>query len=530
MRTYRSRVSRRDFLGRAAAVVGGVSVGLMGLQASAAGVSAAGLDESSVPRLAAVTQQSGSSVVASMAERLLTMDPANHISIAATTVQRHIYDPLVDVTSDSRIVPALAESWEILDDLTWRFRLRQGVTFHDGTPLTSADVVYSLARPATDTKLQKNSVLGDISSVEPEGANSVIVRSRSPFGSLLGHLTMLGIMPASAAGREDAFFQAPVGTGPFRLTSWTLGEEVQLAANTNYWASGSPKVSSATFRFIPEVSTRAAGLRTGEIDIIDRIPADMVSTLQNSPGVQVLTRPSVETQQWVFQLQNPPLDNLMVRKAISMAIDRATIVNEFHLGYAETAVSPIPPGLVGHVNLGAKVYDPSGAREMLRQSGVSNPSLDFILMKGVYTKQLEIAEAVQAMLGEIGITLTIKELERAAAIELRAAGNYHMFYSGWAHMPHDPDWYFGSWFTAKGAAILTRYNNPVVEQLIVDARSTNNAVRQQKYEQIQRIVWDEEEATIWPYYSTAVYGARDRVSGYEARPDYYVLLNNVMVG
>jgi peptide/nickel transport system substrate-binding protein len=508
MKTGSSRVTRRGFIGRAAAVMGGISVGLTGLQASTGNALAATLE--TAPRVATVTLQAGSSVVAAMAEPLLTMDPANHISISATTVQRHIYDPLVDVTGDSQFVPALAESWEILDDLTWRFKLREGVAFHDGTPLTSADVVYSLARPATDTKLQKNSVLGEIASVEPEGASSVIVRTRTPFGSLLGHLTMLGIMPASAAGQEEAFFQTPIGTGPFRVTSWTRGQEVQLAANPNYWLSGAPKVSSATFRFITEVSTRAAGLRTGEIDIIDRIPADMVSTLMGSPGVQVLTRPAVETQQWVFQLTNPPLDNVMVRKAISMAIDRDTIVNEFHLGYAQTAVSPIPPGLIGHTNLGAKVYDPSGARELLRQSGATNLALDFILMKGVYTKQLEIAEAVQAMLGEVGITLTIKELERAAAIELRAAGNYHMFYSGWAHMPHDPDWYFGSWFTAKGAAILTRYNNPVVEQLVVEARATSNAVRQQKYEQIQRIIWDDEEATIWPYYSTAVYGARDR--------------------
>jgi ABC-type transport system substrate-binding protein len=105
-----------------------------------------------------------------------------------------------------------------------------------------------------------------------------------------------------------------------------------------------------------------------------------------------------------------------------------------------------------------------------------------------------------------------------------------MFYSGWAHMPHDPDWYYGQWYTAAGAAGLSRYNNPTVEQLVIEARSTNNTVRQQKYEELQRIIWDDEEATIWPYYSTAVYGVRDRVSGFEARPDYYVLLNNVMVG
>jgi len=521
-------VSRRDFLGRAAAVVGGVSVGLAGLQASTANAVAATLE--TVPRVAAVTQQSGSSVVAAMSERMLTLDPANHYSISSTTVHRHIYDPLVDVTGDSTFVPALAESWEVLDDLTWRFRLRQGVTFHDGTPFDSSSVVYSIGRAATDTRLIKSSVFSDIASVEAEGPYSAIVRSRNPFGALLGHLTMLGMVPASAAGHEDAFFEKPIGTGPFKFNGWTRGETVDLVANPSYWLSGTPKVQSAQFRFIPEISTRSAGLRAGEIDIIDRIPADLVATLQGSPGVQVLSNPAIETQQWIFQLQNPPVDNVMFRKAISLGIDRETIINEFQLGYAKTAVCPTPPGLVGYVDLGAKLYDPTAARTMLAQSGVSNPTIDFVLMKGVYPKQLEIAEAVQAMLSEVGITVNVRELEVAAAREIRTAGTYHMFYSGWAHMPHDPDWYYGQWYTAAGASALSRYNNPAVEKLVIEARSTNSSVRQQKYEQLQHIIWDDEEAAIWPYYSTAVYGVRDRVSGFEARPDYYVLLNNVVVG
>lgn len=501
---------------------------MAGLQGAEHVAAAATLD--TTPRAAAVLLQSGSSITAGLSEQMLTLDPANHYSISATTVLRHIYDPLVDVTGDSKFVPALAESWEILDDMTWRFRLRQGVTFHDGTPFDSSSVVYTITRVATDPKLIKNSVFGEITSVEAEGPYSVIVRTRTAFGAMLGHLTMLGMLPASAAGQEATFFDRPVGTGPYRFNGWTRGEVVDLAANPNYWLSGVPKVGAIRYRFIPEVSTRVAGLRAGEIDVIDRIPADMVSTLMGSSGVQVMTRSAIETQQWVFQLQNPPVDNVYVRKAISMAIDRDTIINEFHLGYAQAATCPTPPGLVGFTNLGAKTYDPAGAKSMMTQAGLSSATIDFVLMKGVYPKQLEIAEAVQAMLGEIGITVNVREMEVAAAREARTAGTYHMFYSGWAHMPHDPDWYYGQWYTAKGAAALSRYNNPTVEQLVVEARSTTPAVRQQKYEQLQRIIWDDEEATIWPYYSTAVYATRDRISGFEARPDYYVLLSNVSVG
>src|SRR6266536_745616 len=317
MSNDRTPISRRQFLTRAAALAGGVSIGLVGLQASVAQAA----DVSTRAELRAPTLlQQAAAVTAALSERLLILDPANHYSISTTSVLRHIFDPLVDVTSDSKFLPVLAESWEVVDNLTWRFKLRQGVTFHDGTPCDSASAVYTLKRAATDKTLLKNSSFGDITSVEPEGPYSVVVRTAHPFGAMLGHLSALGMLPASAAGSEDAFFQNPIGTGPFRFTSWTRGETISLAANANYWKSGSPKVQSATFRFIPEISTRAAGLQSGEIDIIDRIPADLVPTLQSTSGVKILSQTAIETQQWIFQLQRPPTNDANVRKAISLCI------------------------------------------------------------------------------------------------------------------------------------------------------------------------------------------------------------------
>ena len=121
-------------------------------------------------------------------------------------------------------------------------------------------------------------------------------------------------------------------------------------------------------------------------------------------------------------------------------------------------------------------------------------------------------------------------MEVAAARDARTAGVFHLFYSGWAHMPHDPDWYYGQWFTKAGAEKLSRYSNPRVEQLVMEARKPDPKVRQAKYEELQKVIWDEEEATIWPYYSIAVYGVRDRVGGFEARSDYYVPVHDVQVG
>jgi peptide/nickel transport system substrate-binding protein len=491
-------------------------------------LSAAGLAAAALPRAARAQAKRSGELVAGLSERMLTLDPANHYSISATSVLRHVFDPLVDVTNDSKFVPALAESWRAVNNLTWRFNLRKNVTFHDGTPFNADSVVFTLKRVRDNTKLIKSFVYQDIESVDKDGDYGVVVTSKRPFGSLPSHLTMLGMLPPSVGKNEETFFQKPIGTGPFRFTSWTHGDHIGLAASPSYWKPAVPRVEKVTFRFIPELSTRAAALRAGEIHVIDRVTPDLVETLKGSRGVKVFDVPAVEAQRWIFQLAKEPVKDQRLRQAISLAIDRNAIIKDLLLGYGRPVDSPVPPGLVGHVSLPAKPYDPEKARQILKQAGYANVSIDFVLMKDLYPKQLEIAQAVAAMLGEVGIKVTIKNLEIATAREYRTAGTYDMFFSGWAHMPHDPDWYFGQWFTKAGSEKLTRYNNPRVEQLIAEGRVPDPKVRQAKYEELERILWDE-EPEIWPYYSVAIYGISDRLRNFEPRRDYYVLLSDVAI-
>ncbi len=480
------------------------------------------------PRAGRAQPRARGHIIAGLSERMLTLDPANHYSISSTSVLRHVYDPLLDVTNDDRFVPALAESWKALDNTTWRFTLRKDVRFHDGTPFTADSVVFTLKRVRDNTKLIKSFVYQDIDEVRKDDDFTVTVTTKRPFGSLHAHLTMLGMLPAAAAGNEDAFFARPVGTGPFRFVSWTHGDHIDLEANARYWRPSIPKVDKLSVRFIPELSTRAAALRAGEIHVIDRVWPDMVATLKATPGIKVHDTPAVEAQRWHFQLAREAGKDPRVRKAVSLAIDRNTIIKELLLGYARPVVSPIPPGLIGHTNLGQKPYDPDRARAILKQAGHQNLSLDFVLMKDLYPKQLEIAQAVAAMLGDVGIKVNIRNLEIATAREQRTAGNYDLFYSGWAHMPHDPDWYFGQWFTRAGAEKMTRFNDPRVEQLIAEGRVPDPKIRQQKYEEIQKILWDD-EPEIWPYYSVAIYAVSDKLRNFEARRDYYVLLHEVAI-
>src|SRR5437899_8398224 len=259
----------------------------------------------------------GGQLIAGLSERMLTLDPANHYSISSTSVLRHVYDPLLDVTNDDKFVPALAESWKPVNNTTWRFTLRKGVRFHDGTPFTADSVLFTLKRVRDNTKLVKSFVYQDLEDGRTDDDYTVTVTTKRPFGSLPAHLTMLGMLPPGAAGNEDAFFTKPVGSGPFRFVSWTHGDHVELAANPKYWKAGKPKVDKLTVRFIPELSTRVSALRAGEIHVIDRVWPDMVQTLRATPGIQVLDTPAVEAQRWHFQLAREAGKDPRIRTAVS---------------------------------------------------------------------------------------------------------------------------------------------------------------------------------------------------------------------
>ena len=330
-----------------------------------------------------------------------------------------------------------------------------------------------------NTKLIKSFVYQDIESVEKDGDYAVTVTSKRPFGSLPGpphHARHAAAQRGQERGRvlPEADRHRPV---PLRVA----GRTATTSCCRRTRATGSRRireVEKVTFRFIPELSTRAAALRAGEIHVIDRVTPDLVETLKGSRGVKVLDVPAVEAQRWIFQLAKEPVKDPRLRQAISLAIDRNVIIKDLLLGYGRPVESPVPPGLIGHTSLPPKPYDPEKARQILKQAGYTNVTLDFVLMKDLYPKQLEITQAVAAMLGEVGIKVNIKNLEIATAREHRSAGTYDMFFSGWAHMPHDPDWYFGQWFTRAGAEKLTRYNNPAVEQLIAEGRVPDPKVRQ----------------------------------------------------
>ncbi len=502
---------------------------------SAAASSAAATSASASAAASGAPAKAGAKGTATVvgSERILTLDPLDHYSISSTYTLQHIYDPLLLAANDGKLVPNLAESWKAVDERTWEFKLRTGIKFHNGEELNAESVKATFERAMKpDSKLIKAYLFKDLEAIEVKDPTTVQFRSKTPYGSLPNILTLIGILPAKASQNLEEFLKKPAGTGPFKFVSWTRGDMVELEANKDYWKKDVVKLDRVTFRFIPEVTTRMSGLRAGESDVVDRVPPDQIEVLQKTPGAKVMSAPAVETQQWIFNMSRKPFDNPKVRQAISLGIDREGLIKELMLGHAKPATGFIPPGVVGHTdNLPLKKYDPEKAKALLKEAGFASGlpadvKSDFVLMKGVYTKQTELAQAVAAQLAQIGVKLQVRELEVGAAREARTAGDYAIFYSGWAFMEHDPDQYIQQWFTTTGSAKLNRFSDKEIDDLAAKSRTNDPAQRQKILEEIQQKLWDL-DAAIWPYYSEASYGLRDRVQGFEARSDYFVLMTGV---
>jgi len=223
--------------------------------------------------------------------------------------------------------PALAESWTVSpDQLAWTFHLRRGVTFHDGSPFTADDVVYSYRR-IIDEKLANADKLSAVSGITASDKSTVIITLKQPTPNLLTNLG--GFKGLAIVQRRNVdsgeIATHPVGTGPFAFQSQKSGDSITLEANPTYWA-GAPKVSGVTFRFISEPSTALSALQAGEIDWTDSIPAQRVAQLKDDDSITLATTPSIDYWYLALNEARAPWHDVRVRQAIAYAIDRDAIV------------------------------------------------------------------------------------------------------------------------------------------------------------------------------------------------------------
>lgn len=333
-------------------------------------------------------------------------------------VYANIFEGLTRFASDGSIIPALAESWQISEDgLTYTFRLRTGVKFHDGTDFTAEDVKFSLDRArAADSVNAQKALFADITAVEVVDPATVRITLSRPNGNFLFNLAWgdaVIVAPESAAGNATK----PVGTGPFAFVEWAKGDRVDIARFPDYW--GTPvKLEKASFKFIGDPTAGFAAMMAGDIDAFPNFPApETLSQFASDPRFEVVVGTTEGETILAMNNQRPPLDNVKVREAIAHAIDRQALIEGAMFGYGTPIGTHFAPHNPDYIDLTAlSNYDPEKSRALLAEAGVTDLTLSLKLppVEGYARRGGEI---IASQLAAVGIKTETTNLEWAQWLE-----------------------------------------------------------------------------------------------------------------
>ncbi len=458
------------------------------------------------------------------------LDPHVATAFSTTMVLSAIYEGLTAIDPDLHVVPALAESWTISPDgLTYTFRLHASATFHDGKPLTSADVIASVARvrdPKTGSPFASRFAM--VQRVEPDGDHAVRFMLSAPSASFLAQLATLAIVPAG----DDTLARQPDGTGPFRFKQWQPNTFIALDRNTAYWQPAHPSLTGLRFEIVPEATTRRLGLTGGTYQLLPAIDAATAETLKNTPGVRILRTQDLAYSLIGVNTTKPPFDNPAVRGALNYALDRAQIVQAAYFGQA-TPAGPLSPALrdwaLPVADFPCYRPDPAKAKALLQQAGLTLPVKLVLNVLGSLPLVVDIAQVVQAQANQAGFEITLNVQEAGRFIQDWRAGNFTAFASLNSGGP-DPDDYFGRTFQTGGATNVYKYSNPQLDKLLIEARAAPPARRKALYDEAQRMLACD-GPVLHLAYGTLFAAERSAVQGFQLNPTRSLLgLRDVTVG
>ena len=468
---------------------------------------------------------------------ITVMDPMMVVDTPSNGPNLLVYEGLVTYDKEMNIVPVLATKWAISQDKkTWTFSLRPNVKFANGAPFTAKAIQFTFERimdQATASPARSQYLAVD--RVEAPDDLTVRFLTKYPFPDLIRNLAQPNFLayepihtkkyPVKEYGRN------PVGTGPFMLKEWISGDRAVFIPNPSYWGP-QPAVNSIIYKPVPEGAARAAMLRTGEADIVVKIPPEEVRTLEGDPNLSVLKLDSM--YQVSYELnntkENPPLNNRLVRQALNHAVDKEAIVKTILMGLGAPMASPFGPGINFRATFEPYKYDPERAKKLLAEAGYPKGfKLVLSTPNGRYLKDREVGEAVQGYLQAVGVQAEVRLWEWSPyMVFIQKDESREAMMLGRATPSAD---FTATRLFSKGAIGLynvTGFWREKVEDLLVKARSSfDEKERTESYRQIQAIVW-EEAPWVFLHNQKAVVGVRKNISGFAMLPTEVNLLANVV--
>lgn len=426
-----------------------------------------------------------------------SLDPYGTTDTPAIRVAECIFETLVTLDDDGNVAPCLAETWDIVDDTTYIFHLRQGVKFHNGEELKASDVAYSFAKIAESPHASSLRATIDFANSKATDDYTFEMKMTEPFGPILnhlGHAVMAIVNEKAYTEAGDKVNEMPCGTGPFKFVNWYQDDRVELVAFDEYWGA-TAKIKNVTWRTIPEISSRSIEVEAGTIDVAIDIQTSELERLQDVPNVKTFREEKSSINFICMTNTREPFNNVKVRQAISMATNVQAICDVVYQGTGAVASAPMS-AIVWAYNdqLPAHEYSIEKAKQLLVEAGYPD-GFKVTITCDQNQERLDTAEMMQSMLSEIGIEVEIASMERGAFIEKVIAGELDMFSLGWASDTGDPDYaLFASFHSSQWGegGNMSFYSNPEVDRLLELGRSsTDQEVRKQAYLDAQAIIWDE---------------------------------------
>jgi len=469
-------LSRRDFLGRAAGL----------------GLAAGGVFEAARPGAATAQATQKRELIVAQGGDISRFDPHFSTSANDIRVSFNIFDNLTSRHPDGKLHPGLATEWKSTAPTTWTFKLRPGVKWHNGDPFTSADARFSLERTYDpNVKTMVSTVFTTIDRIETPDAATLVIHTKKPDPLLPARLAFYGgqIVPKKYLEQvgNEAFNAKPIGTGPIRLASWTKDDRCVLEANPDYW-SGKIDVDRVVFRPIPENAARVAALLKGEIDAMVLLTPDHWDRVNQNATTRGVGALYAGLYVLAVNSKVKPLDNPLVKQAMSLAIDREAIVKELWRGRGIVPSGPIARGDNHYeASLPSLPYDPNEARERLKKAGYRNEPVYIETTVGYTANDKAMSEAIAGMWKDVGLNAVVEVVEYS----VRAQKNREKTFKGlWWSDPTstlgDPDGMM--WRLLGPGGPQDYWRHPEFDELGAAARfSLDEKFRGEAYRKMTRI-------------------------------------------
>ncbi len=455
-----------------------------------------------------------------------TLDPTQNRETPTFNALLNIYDALLFKNPDGTFAPALAESWSATDDTTWEFTLRQGVTFHDGTPFDAEAVVYTIGRiqdPEAASPIAGG--FGFIEEAVAEGPYQLRITTTRPTPLAEHYFSEILVVSPSAYEEAGpvAFAHAPVGTGPYRFVSWTRDVELVLSGYEDHWR-GVPAIPEVVFRPVPEAITRYSALLAGEADLITQVPPSLVASVEAAPEARLLTVAGARVIYIGINTlgANEALRDARVRQALNLAIDLEGIIEGIFDGLAVPTTA-----LLSEVDFGFNEalepypYDPEAARALLAEAGYADGvAVQLGTPSGRYVNDVQVAQAVAAQLEAVGFDVDLGVSEYGAYVGALFSGNApDLFLIGWGNAPLDADFILVP--LLRTDELLSYVSDEELDALLDTGRTTvDREARLAAYEAATAHI--HEQAYVVPLYKQLdAYGVSDRIE-WTPRTDEFI--------